>query len=41
VLTLLIDDWIPNPTTLDAINEPSEELHRYRSPDEAIAALGI
>ncbi len=41
VITLLIDEWIPNSTTLEAMGEPTEELPRYRSAEKAIAALGI
>jgi hypothetical protein len=41
VVTLLIDEWVPNATTLEAMAEPTEGLPRYRTAEKAIAALGI
>jgi hypothetical protein len=41
VVTILVDEWVPNATTLEAMSEPTEELPRYRSAKKAIAALGI
>ena len=41
VLTILVDEWIPDATTLEAMDESTDELPRYRSAAEAIAALGI
>lgn len=41
VVTLLIDEWVPNATTLEAMTESTEDLPRYRTAEKAIAALGI
>lgn len=41
VLTLLVEERIPNAATLAAMNEPIDELPRYRSAEGAKAALGI
>jgi hypothetical protein len=41
VLTLLIEEPTPNATTLEAMNEPSEGLQRYKTASQAKAALGI
>lgn len=40
-LTLLIEEPTPNATTLEAMNEPSEGLQRYKTASQAKAALGI
>jgi hypothetical protein len=41
VVTLLVEEWIPNPETLEAMEEPTDDLPRYSSSEKAIAALGI
>jgi hypothetical protein len=41
VLTLLVDEKIPNAETLAAMNEPNEGLPRYKTTSQAKAALGI
>ena len=41
VITLLIDEWLPNAVTVAAIEEPIDGLPRYRTAEEAKAALGI
>jgi len=41
VVTLLIEDWIPNPNTLAAMDESIDDLPRYQTADEAKAVLGI
>ncbi|MEO5714616.1 MAG: hypothetical protein ABIT37_14110 [Luteolibacter sp.] len=41
MITLLIDEWIPNATTLEAMAEPIKDLTRYGSAEKAIDALGI
>lgn len=41
VLTLLVEDPVPNAETIAAMNEPNEELTRYPNAALAKAALGI
>jgi len=41
VVTLLVEEWIPNPETIKAMEEPTDDLPRYSSAEKAIAALGI
>ena len=41
VLTLLIEEPTPNAATLEAMNEPSQGLQRYKTASQARAALGI
>ena len=41
VLTFLVDEWIPNAETLEAMCEPIETLPRHHSASAAKAALGI
>ena len=41
VLTLLIEEPIPNAETLEAMNESTEGLPRYSTASQAKAALGI
>jgi hypothetical protein len=41
VLTLLVDEKIPNAVTQAAMDEPTEDLPRYTSASQAKAALGI
>lgn len=41
VLTFLVDEWIPNAETLEAMGEPIETLPRHHSASAAKAALGI
>jgi hypothetical protein len=41
VVTLLVEDRIPNAVTLAAMNEPIAGLPRYRTAEDAKAALGI
>jgi len=41
VLTLLVEDRIPNAETLAAMDEPTEGLPRYKTAKEAKSALGL
>ncbi len=41
VLTLLVEEPTPDATTLEAMNEPSEGLERYKTASQAKASLGI
>ena len=41
VLTFLVEEWVPNAETLDAMAEPIEALPRHQSASAAKAALGI
>ena len=41
VITVLVEEWTPNAVTQAAMNEPIDDLPRFRSPQEAKAALGI
>ncbi len=41
ILTLLVENPEPNSTTRAAMDEPIDDLPRYRSALEAKAALGI
>jgi hypothetical protein len=41
VVTLLVEEWIPNPETIKAMEEPTDDLPRYSSAEKAIAAPGI
>ncbi len=41
VLTFLVDEWVPNAETLEAMAEPIDALPRHRSAKSAKAALGI
>jgi hypothetical protein len=41
VVTLLIDEWTPNATTLEAMGEPTDKLPCYSTAEKAIDALGI
>ena len=41
VLTLLVEEPVPNAETLAAMNEPDDDLPRYATASEAKAALGL
>ena len=41
VLTFLVEEWVPNAETLEAMAEPIEALPRHRSAKAAKAELGI
>ena len=41
VITLLVDEKIPNAVTLAAIQEPTDDLPRYHTMEDIRAALGI
>ncbi len=41
VLTLLIDEKVPNAVTRAAMDESSDDLPRYTNASQAKAALGI
>jgi len=41
VITLLVDEKIPNAVTRAAMDEPNEDLPRYPTASQAKAALGI
>ena len=41
VVTFMVDEWIPNADTLEAMSESIETLPRYHSTQTAKAALGI
>ena len=41
VLTLLVEDRIPNAVTLAAMDEPLDDLPRYHTAADAKASLGI
>ena len=41
VLTFLVEEWVPNAETLEAMAEPIEALPRHHSAKAAKSALGI
>jgi hypothetical protein len=41
VVTLLVEEWIPNPETIKAMEEPTDDLPCYSSAEKAIAPPGI